>query len=519
MDLVTDLANSSTRLEGLAYEDIGVRSAFDLSYRRLSPEVARIFRLIALHPGPHFSTEATAALADDPDVLVRRQLSVLARSHLLEQDLSERWHLHDLIYLYARELADDPAVLEDRDSALKRLLRYYLDAANIADAKLYVASSLGGSNVTLESQEALEWFDSERVNLLSIVGLAESLNSDVALRLPLTMVQYLTWRNQRSDLLTTTITALNALSNAPAQQLEARDLDGLGYALRQAGLLAPAIHSHRKAASRYKHAGDVHGEGRATLNLGIVLVETRQFDEAITVLRRAGELYEAAQDKHGQAIALTNLGDVLRRQRRLQEATLALRQATGLHAAAHDEGGEATALTNLGAALAEAGEPKDAVDVLMRAIELHRDLQDQHGEAAALTNLGSVLRKLHDYESAASVLRRAASLYGETGDRRGQAGALTNLGTAVAKQEQYDIAVSILRQASALYHEAGDRRGRASALTNLGTALAKQEQYDDAVSALLQAADLYRDASDSGREARARDIIASISARRADEQT
>ncbi|MBB4947485.1 hypothetical protein F4556_003020 [Kitasatospora gansuensis] len=39
-------------------------AAFELSYRALSEEQARLFRLTSLHPGPDFSTETTAEWYD-----------------------------------------------------------------------------------------------------------------------------------------------------------------------------------------------------------------------------------------------------------------------------------------------------------------------------------------------------------------------------------------------------------------------------------------------------------------------
>jgi hypothetical protein len=45
-----------------------VRAAFDLSYRRLDPDTARLFGLLAVAPGPDVGLGVAAALADHPEL-------------------------------------------------------------------------------------------------------------------------------------------------------------------------------------------------------------------------------------------------------------------------------------------------------------------------------------------------------------------------------------------------------------------------------------------------------------------
>ncbi len=55
-ELVTLLRDARSRLGELAYGDsAAVRAAFDASYPHLPPDQSRLFRLLSVHPGPHFS--------------------------------------------------------------------------------------------------------------------------------------------------------------------------------------------------------------------------------------------------------------------------------------------------------------------------------------------------------------------------------------------------------------------------------------------------------------------------------
>ena len=68
-ELADQLADEISRLQTLSYDDGGgtsapsVAAAFDLSYRHLDEAAARLFRLLAVNPGPDVSTAAAAALA------------------------------------------------------------------------------------------------------------------------------------------------------------------------------------------------------------------------------------------------------------------------------------------------------------------------------------------------------------------------------------------------------------------------------------------------------------------------
>ena len=104
-EMAADLDDERTRLDELSYADATVRAAFGLSYQRLEPDHARLFRLLTINPGPGISTQATAALADVDRPAARRRLEALARAHLIDHGSSYgQWRMHDLLRLYARQL-------------------------------------------------------------------------------------------------------------------------------------------------------------------------------------------------------------------------------------------------------------------------------------------------------------------------------------------------------------------------------------------------------------------------------
>ena len=191
-ELAAEMADEVRRLEALRYDDGGgvsvpsVAAAFELSYRQLDADAARLFRLLPAGPGPDVSTGAAAELAGWPAHRARAVLGRLVRAHLVEPGgVRGRWRMHDLLRLYARQLpGTSPG---ERDEAVGRLLAWYLRRADAADDHL---RALAGEPVPAEftgRDDALAWLDAERPGLIAAVTMAAAAGRHrEAMVLPLT---------------------------------------------------------------------------------------------------------------------------------------------------------------------------------------------------------------------------------------------------------------------------------------------------------------------------------------------
>jgi hypothetical protein len=120
-ELVTELADETTRLQSLPSGQWPGRAAVGLAYRRLDDFSAQLFHLLAAAPVPDVATEAAAALANQPVEQVRPALAALARMHLLESSQPGRWRMHDQIRRYATELAAPRASTRPRATSHGRV--------------------------------------------------------------------------------------------------------------------------------------------------------------------------------------------------------------------------------------------------------------------------------------------------------------------------------------------------------------------------------------------------------------
>jgi hypothetical protein len=274
-ELAAELADEVRRLEALRYDDgsgvsaPSVAAAFELSYRQLAEDTARMFRLLSDGPGPDLSTAAAAALADRPVGETRRVIGQLIKAHLVEggNGAAVRWRMHDLLRLYARQLSAAHADADGREQARGRLFSYYLDTAGAADTHLRALPGNPVPEAFPGREEALAWLDGERACLIAAVTMASSGWDQVAMLLPLKLSEYLLWRRRFDELL-----AVTAISRDAARRL-----------------------------------GNRRGEASALLSLGLALGEARRFDEAISVCRHAASVFREVGDWHGEGMALNNL--------------------------------------------------------------------------------------------------------------------------------------------------------------------------------------------------------------------
>ncbi len=161
---------------------------FSWSYRPLDGPAARLFRLLALHPGPHITAPAAAGLTALPLHRTRRLLADLTRSCLVEQPLPGRYTLHDLLRGYATELTHTHDDTDKRHAATLRVLYHHMFTAYEANL-LFKQDSLPGldlgspaTGVVPETfatiEQARRWFTAEHRLLAGLLQTAVSQKLD-----------------------------------------------------------------------------------------------------------------------------------------------------------------------------------------------------------------------------------------------------------------------------------------------------------------------------------------------------
>lgn len=407
--LAEELRDSQARLDALTGDDPAsdMRSVFSWSYQALTPGAATLFRLLALPAGPDITVAAVASLLGSTRPPAARMLAELAQANLVAEPLPGRYVLHDLLRVYAADLAISLDSDTLRRAAMDRIVDHYLHSALAASRLLdphqvpidVAPPSPGTAPETFpDRRAALTWFTAEHHVLLATIERAALARDDARVwQLGCALASYLLRRGHGHDQATVQRKALAAAQRLADPPAQARAHRNLGRAQVQLGRLTIAARHLRRALALSVQAGDEVGAASAHIDLGIVAGKQGSFVEALGHEESALRLLCATESRLELARTLNNLG--------------------WIHI--------------------ELGDPQRALDTCRQALAMHQELGNRYGEAAAWDSIGLAHHKLGHHERAISCYRRALAL---DWDLPNEASTLTHL--ADAYQAAGDIAAA-----------------------------------------------------------------------------
>lgn len=268
-----------------------VRAVFAWSYRALSADVARMFRLLGLHGGPDFCCGAAAALAGISVGKGRKQLDALVRAHLVEQRSEDRYQFHALLRVYAMDQVLHGESPESRAAALRREFDWYVRSGlnASATAQSIVATPIGDlppggqKPETFASQrDAVAWYDRERPSLVGSTQAAVRAGfNELAWQLAVAVypAAYVL-RASFDDSIEMSRLGLEAARSVGARHAEATILGNLGVACHNSHRVDEAERYLRAGLDISREIGDLEQETRNTNALGWVYLGRRLLDDA-----------------------------------------------------------------------------------------------------------------------------------------------------------------------------------------------------------------------------------------------
>ncbi|WP_317446987.1 AfsR/SARP family transcriptional regulator [Streptomyces collinus] len=383
-----------------------VATVFSWSVNAVSAEAARLFRLLALHPGPDASPAAAAALAGLPPRRVRPLLAELAGVHLLTEAVPGRYGFHDLLRAHATELLHIHHPEAERHEATERLLRHHLHAAHAAAALLdpggdrpplppgprdtpAETSAETSTESFTDDSRALAWLTAEHAVLPALVTAAAATGHDrLACLLAWSLEPYFERRGHWHEGLAAQRTALDAALRLAEPALEARAQRGLARA-----------------------------EGR----LG-------RHDSARTRLARALDLFTGLDDTTGLAGTHRSLGWESEQRGDMAGALRHNTVALDLYRTAGHRPAQASVLNSVGWYHALLGEHRQALDHCFEALTLLQELGDRYGQAATWDSIAYAHHHLGRHPHALLGYRNALTLYRALGAPYPEADTLTRIG-------------------------------------------------------------------------------------------
>ncbi|MEW2404310.1 BTAD domain-containing putative transcriptional regulator [Streptomyces sp. NPDC046862] len=501
-DLVAEMS-AGNRLEALEPDDDDnspLRTAFSASYRVLSSAARRLFRLLGLFPGPEFTAEVAASLLDVPLPQARRLLSALAAAHLIESATSGRYRFHDLLREYAQDRAQVEETAADRDTALKRVLIWYLHAARAAGGswlfpELPHELAPGDQQGLPPAAGAGEWLDAERANLLAVIHHAGRHGPrPVAWHLTNALFGYFWLHLPRATWQATAQTALDAATAEGDLYGQAAMHSSLGLLTSDRGHGRQAMDHHRRVRGISRELGWAVGEAAGLGGMAQAEWSMARLDSArehvttgLRIIREAGNL-------HIEALGLVVLGVTCRDLGRLREAAEHLESAISRNKEIGWDG-HGLALQNLGWVYWELGRLTDGLDALGPWVTPTTRGGYRYGRAMMLDAVARINIELGRHDEALEQAERAFAMGKDRGRRWIQASILNTIAAAHRKLAQLDRSVRAGRQALALARESGNRRVEADCALGLSLTHKDRGRYDGARSHAEQALGLARDHS------------------------
>ncbi len=517
-DRLKDERRRLDQLELARRLDKSVRASLQLSYDDCTGVQRRLLRLLSLLTAPDVPGWVPGELlasselegVDELEALIDAQL---AESSGLDFSGTMRYRLHDLVRIFAREVAlarDDDAA---RRAAIERVLSGYRRRAESAAVARWPQDwgrsgrRAASPSTALAQASAADWLNAERLTLVAVIHQARSLE-----------MWELTWSLGRAFCsLCHSLRAYWSDWRAVAEivceaALRMDDRRALGIALLDRAAVAGGQGGHESARTDAERAleifndlGETWWAARAMRSVGMSLFNDGNLDRAPGYLIGAIAAFKGEEDRWWSARTQRNLAELRLAQRRPEEARELLEDALKVFQHDRNRYSEAQTLRAYGEvlgatarALHAQGEARAAAESftragfsLDRAAEMFRLRGELWEEARCLRAAGEVGNPANGLRELTYV-RRAAEMLTALGDSWGVARAELSAGRAHSRLGRTREAQRSLERAVHRFEDLGDRWWMARSLRYLGEAHLEAGDRETALSLLRQAQDIYR---------------------------
>jgi DNA-binding SARP family transcriptional activator len=423
------------RLDQLQTGELEVRAGAELSYRHLPEHAATAFRAFGRLPDeavPGWLVTVAMGRPEEPD----RVLDTLLDEHLVEVVGTDplglqRYRMHDLLRIYARELAeaDPPDVWRERGLRTVDALIALARCANAAMPTRFLG--VLGEAVPLPGPAAglaravrarpIEWFESERRVLVATVESTLRLGDHArAADLAVELAGFFDMRGYYGDWLRTHRLVLDAVP-APTDARSAALLRNLGQLHLYQDRYADALAAFNRSREVFAALGHRSGEAVAGLGTGSVHRVTGDLDAALKSFTEALHASRAAGDRHSEAVAHNAIASVWLERSDPDAAAPWLARALALSRGVGDRHREAQVRRRIAVLHELRGEPLVARAELERALGIFDELTDTHCAAYVQQSIGELCLRQGDAGRASALLVGALAVQQQLGDRRAEA--------------------------------------------------------------------------------------------------
>ncbi|MEV0623028.1 BTAD domain-containing putative transcriptional regulator [Nonomuraea sp. NPDC050404] len=426
--LAERLTSASGRLDTLQHADLEVRAAIAVSHHHLREEpsghvAAQLFTMLGLLELPTYTPDVAAALTDWPEQHAAAALDHLLDARLLEPAGLGRYRMHDLVRLYAQELAARDLPETDRTAAVRQALHHYLGTAKTASLLLDPTSGHALSDYEADrpgiplagAQEAGNWTYQECDNLVAAARQAAAVHDDPQTAIGLACALYwpftsMSLNRELIDIHTRALEIAISCGDLAAQGLE-HNLLGIKY--QAMGQFSTAAEHLEQALACWARADRPRRRISAYNGLAINYAQLERYDEALDALEKGQALAEAGKLPDFEAIFLNNRAMIYRKLGRLADAITTVQASLALLANLDNPSREGNAYDTLADAYRRSGRLYEAESAYRTAIELQHKGRHHLWEATSAWGLGQTYHDMGRHDEAWTWWRRSLDMLRE----------------------------------------------------------------------------------------------------------
>ncbi|MFI5934049.1 BTAD domain-containing putative transcriptional regulator [Actinoplanes sp. NPDC051494] len=421
------------------------RAAFAWSYRQLSPDAARLFRLTSAALAPGISAEACVSLFGERPQIIDALLQELTEAALLDEDDKGRFSSHVLVKAYAQEVFLAEKSEPDRRAAHTRLLQHYLHSSYHAVVMLSprrwpIAPPPASAGVVPERpgdyDSAMQWFENHYEVLNEAVRHAADLGFGVVpWQLALTLQPSLQWSGRFHDWQDVMRVSLRAALDNGDRVGEAHALRSLAGARHSFGDNEEAVELLKAAQQIFAEHAMLPEQGIVHTNFHRIYSELGRHEDALQENEKALALYRAAGNEQAEVWALEARGRSLVQLGAFDEARDALEKALALNQKSGRKTDEPEIRMYTAQYLVQMGRPLDAADQLDQALRAAVGTKNKVDIFQASTLLADVMMSVGDVPGATRAWRGACDVMQDmqNGGTQNMRDAVYRLGTRIAE--------------------------------------------------------------------------------------
>ncbi|MFE0147624.1 BTAD domain-containing putative transcriptional regulator [Nonomuraea sp. NPDC059007] len=422
-DLVTRLGDERRRLHELQIGDFAVRSALTSSWRALhdSPHprdraAARLLSLLGELHFPEITVAFSAALLGSGTAEAAAALCRLADAHLVERGRADRFHLHDLVRLFAAELRPEGA-----QAAVARALAFCVASARHASVLVDphrlqpVIPPVAAEPAALDTpRQGQDWLTAESANLVSAAKQAMSGQDEEIARLGVALTFSFMWFQSMAyhtiDMLECNELALAVTRRLDEPALAQQAHAHVAEALWMADRLGESAGHHEAALELARRLGDRFGELRALGNLANLNLISERHGQTLAFARAQLVIARDLGIRVGIRYAQLMIGSALLGLGRPEEAAEPLAEVMAGAVSDGDALQEGLAHLIMGETCLALGRPERSLSRFDRAAALIGSVSNRIGELRHMVGRTRALRELGRLEEAEELAERAAAL-------------------------------------------------------------------------------------------------------------